>query len=123
MLSVPKPLRLRLARDPAWTSWVGGLVVRAIAAWQRRTARARGVPTPLTGAIMFVRRFGGLVNLNVHFHLVVPDGVFKDLAVDPPADLSVECCERRISGDGDASSSVDRSAEVANEVRYIVQRL
>ena len=24
----------------------------------------------------FVQRFGGLVNLNVHFHLVVPDGVF-----------------------------------------------
>ena len=24
----------------------------------------------------FVRRFGGLVNLNVHYHVVVPDGVF-----------------------------------------------
>jgi len=78
VLSVPKPLRLRLARDPAWTSWVGGLVVRAIAAWQRRVARARGVRTPLTGAITFVQRFGGLVNLNVHFHLVVPDGVFVE---------------------------------------------
>jgi hypothetical protein len=31
-----------------------------------------------TGAITFVQRFGGLVNLNVHFHLVVPDGVFVD---------------------------------------------
>lgn len=26
--------------------------------------------------ITFVQRFGGLVNLDVHFHLVVPDGVF-----------------------------------------------
>ena len=25
-----------------------------------------------------VERFGGLVNLNVHFHLLVPDGVFVD---------------------------------------------
>ncbi len=36
-----KPLRLRLARHPVWTTWVGGLIVRAIAAWQRleRTRR------------------------------------------------------------------------------------
>jgi hypothetical protein len=31
-----------------------------------------------TGAITFVQRFGGLVNLNVHFHLLVPDGVFTE---------------------------------------------
>jgi hypothetical protein len=78
VFTVPKPLRLRLARDPAWTSWVGNLAVRAIGAWQRRVARARGVIAPRTGAVMFVQRFGGLVNLNVHFHLVVPDGVFVD---------------------------------------------
>jgi L-lysine 6-transaminase len=72
---VPKPLRLVLARDPAWTRWVGGLVVRAIGAWQRRVARKRGIRSPLTGAVTFVQRFGGLVNLNVHFHLVAPDGV------------------------------------------------
>jgi hypothetical protein len=78
VLTVPRPLRLVLARDPAWTSWVGNLVVRAIGAWQRRVARKRGLRTPLTGAVTFVQRFGGLVNLNVHFHLVVPDGVFAE---------------------------------------------
>jgi hypothetical protein len=78
VLSVPKPLRLRLARDPAWTSWVGGLIVRAVGVWQRRVARARGVGAPLTGAITFVQRFGGLVNLNVHFHVLVADGVFTE---------------------------------------------
>lgn len=78
VFTVPKPLRLVLARDPAWTSWVGNLVVRAIGAWQRRVARKRGLRTPLTGAVTFVQRFGGLVNLNVHFHLVVPDGVFAE---------------------------------------------
>jgi hypothetical protein len=78
VLSVPKPLRLRLARDPAWASWVGSLIVRAIGTWQRRVARARGIPAPRTGAITFVQRFGGLVNLNVHFHLLAPDGVFAE---------------------------------------------
>jgi hypothetical protein len=78
VFTVPKALRLRLARDPAWTTWVGNLAVRTIAAWQRRVARGRGIRASQTGAITFVQRFGGLVNLNVHFHLVVPDGVFID---------------------------------------------
>jgi hypothetical protein len=41
-------------------------------------AEARGLGAPLTGAITFAQRFGGLVNLNIHFHLVVPDGLFVD---------------------------------------------
>jgi hypothetical protein len=36
VFTVPKSLRLRLARDPVWTSWVGNVAVRAIGAWQRR---------------------------------------------------------------------------------------
>jgi uncharacterized protein (TIGR02996 family) len=47
-----------LARDAAWASWVGGLVVRSISAWQRRIARKRGIRAPLTGAVTFVQRFG-----------------------------------------------------------------
>jgi len=50
--------------------------VRAIGVWQRRVARARGLAAPRTGAVVFRQRFGGLVNLNVHCHVVVPDGVF-----------------------------------------------
>ena len=78
VFTVPKPLRLRLARDPAWARWAGQLVVRAIGAWQRRIARARGLRAPRTGAVAFRQRFGGLVNLNVHYHVIVPDGVFVD---------------------------------------------
>jgi hypothetical protein len=78
VFTVPKPLRLVLARDPEKARWVGQLVVRAIGAWQRRVARARGLVAPRTGAVVFRQRFGGLVNLNVHYHLVIPDGVFVD---------------------------------------------
>lgn len=79
MFTLPKPLRLVLARDPAWARWVGQLVVRAVGAWQRRVARARGLRAPRTGAVVFCLRFGGLVNLNVHrYHVVIPDGVFVD---------------------------------------------
>jgi hypothetical protein len=78
VFTVPKLLRLRLARDPVWASWVGQLVVRAIGTWQRRVGRARGMRAARTGAIVFRQRFGGLVNLNVHYHVIVPDGVFVD---------------------------------------------
>jgi hypothetical protein len=76
VLTVPKSLRRRLAREPAWASWVNRLIVRAIAVWQRRGARALGIRNAQTGTITFVQRFGGLLNLNVHYHLVIPDGVF-----------------------------------------------
>jgi hypothetical protein len=63
VFTVPKPLRLVLARDPAWARWVGQLVVRAIGAWQRRIARTRRLVAPRTGAVgavVFRQRFGGL---------------------------------------------------------------
>jgi len=78
VFTVPKAMRLVLARDPALARWVGQLVVRAIGAWQRRNARAHGLVAPRTGAVVFRQRFGGLVNLNVHYHVVVPDGVVVD---------------------------------------------
>jgi hypothetical protein len=69
VLSVPKPLRLQLARDPAWTSRVGALIVRAVGVWQRRVARARGVATPRTGAITFV---GPASNARAKLRTLVP---------------------------------------------------
>ena len=71
------PARLQ-ASHSGWRTSPSVSVVRAIGAWQRGVARKRGLPTPRTGAVTFVQRFGGLVNINVHLHLVVPDGVFVD---------------------------------------------
>ncbi len=133
---LPKPLRLRLARHPAWTTWVGGLIVRAIAAWQRRVARARHLAAPQTGAITFVQRFGGLVNLNVHFHLLVPDGVFTPTADDGLAfallpaptgtdllailDRVIRRIARRIadeSGDYDAAGDLDPCPDLLAQIQ------
>jgi hypothetical protein len=50
---------------------LGRIFVAAIFARYRK--RARGVEC---GAVTFVQRFGGSLNLNVHFHVVVLDGVF-----------------------------------------------
>ena len=48
---------------------------------------------PGIGAITFVQRFGRALQLNVHFHVLVPDGAFDDdghfVADDPPDDDDV----------------------------------
>jgi hypothetical protein len=50
--------------------------------WQVEQARRRLSRTSHTriqlrgGAICFPQRFGGSLNLNVHYHVAVPDGVF-----------------------------------------------
>ncbi len=48
---------------------------------------------PACGAVTFVQRFGSALQLNVHFHVLVPDGAFDHdgvfVAADPPADEHV----------------------------------
>jgi hypothetical protein len=50
--------------------------VRAVFRWQRARARALGVVGAAPGAVTAVQRFGSALQLNVHFHTLVPDGVF-----------------------------------------------
>jgi len=73
---MPRVVRYWLARAGARITRVHALFVRAVIAWQRRIARKRGIVGGQPGGITFVQRFGGQLNLNVHFHSVIPDGVF-----------------------------------------------
>jgi Putative transposase len=62
------------------------------------------VADPRTGGVTAVQRFGGALNLNVHFHTLIPDGVFaldgggpaRFVAIPPPRDEEVEAILRRI---------------------------
>jgi len=76
VLSVPFELRLLLARDPRALTAVGRIFVQEIFRWQRERAGRAGLRSTQSGAGCFPQRFGGSMNLNVHFHVVVPDGVF-----------------------------------------------
>jgi hypothetical protein len=77
VLSLPFALRYRLAYDAALTSAVLELFVRAVfASLRRRARRQRGVVRGQGGAVTFVQRFGDALNLNVHFHSLVLDGVY-----------------------------------------------
>jgi hypothetical protein len=103
VLSLPWQLRFRLARDAALLSRVLDIFLRAVFAWQRRRARAVGL-TGTCGSVTWIQRLGGFLNLNVHFHALVPDGVFAHspdggLSLHPlaaPEDDDVAAIARRI---------------------------
>ncbi len=75
VLSLPFALRYLLTRPEVITQ-VLGIVYRAISAHLIRKAgltRASAV----TGTVTLIQRFGSALNLNVHFHLLVLDGVCR----------------------------------------------
>jgi len=76
VLSVPHRLRYRLAYDHRLCRTVLSVFVRALRTAYRRQARRQGLASGETGMVTSVQRFGGAVNLHVHFHTLVLDGVF-----------------------------------------------
>jgi hypothetical protein len=76
VLSLPYPLRYRLAYDQSLCTAVHRALAHALRLHLRRLARARGHPNAQTGSVTFVQRYGGGLNLNVHFHLLGLDGWF-----------------------------------------------
>ena len=84
VLALPRPLRLLLARDSALLAQVLAIFVRTLFSWQRRAAKRDGFSRVLPGAITFVQHFGSALNANIHFHCLVPDGVFVDEGPERP---------------------------------------
>jgi hypothetical protein len=62
--------RLLLARDPRALTAVGRIFVQEIFRWQRERAALSGLRSTASGAVCFPQRFGGSMNLNVHFHVL-----------------------------------------------------
>jgi putative transposase len=52
--------------------------VRALGEVYARGARARGIDGGQTGMVTALQRAGGALNMNVHFHTFVLDGVFTE---------------------------------------------
>jgi len=104
VLSLPRWARWILARDAQLASRALALALRAIFAHYRRRAQAIGEEAGRCGAVTFVQRFGGALNLNVHFHCIVPDGVFvreggalRFATLRPPTDEEVQAVLLRIA--------------------------
>jgi hypothetical protein len=94
VLTVPHRVRYLLARRPELVTLVLGCFLRVVQGLLRRKAGRRDA---MGGAVTFVQRFGDALNLHVHFHAVLPEGVWTEadgalrfLPVAPPTDAEVE---------------------------------
>ena len=76
VLSLPYELRLLAAFKPDVLSAIARIFVEAVFASYRARAGLEDTKRAQCGAVTFVQRFGGSLNLNVHFHTVFLDGVF-----------------------------------------------
>ena len=76
VLSLPYRLRYRLAWDHDLCPAVVAVFLRAVLGWLRRCAQLDDVADGRGGAVAVLQRFGGALNLNVHIHALVLDGVF-----------------------------------------------
>ena len=95
VLSFPYPVRLHLAYDARLAAGVRRIFVRVLFAWLRERA---GSLAGRGGAVVVAQRFGSALNLNLHFHALVLDGVYSSSgplarpsfhAVEPPTDRDV----------------------------------
>lgn len=85
VLTLPFRLRYRLAWDHGLCRVVAGIFARAVMTALRHRAASRGIEGGRSGVVMVIQRFGGALNLNVHLHALVLDGVF---ARDPAGRLA-----------------------------------
>lgn len=79
-LTFPPPLRYLLAYDTALCTRVLNVFVGAVFAWQRRIAKRelglKSIKQATPAAITAIHRVGSALNLNLHLHSVITDGVF-----------------------------------------------
>jgi hypothetical protein len=106
VLSLPFALRYRLAYDSRLVSDVLRIFMQVVFSSLRRRARKReGIQKAQCGAVTFVQRFGGSLNLNIHLHSLVLDGVYyvdnkqqiRFQRLPPPSDSEVRQITERIA--------------------------
>ena len=121
VLTFPWTMRFRLAADRRLLTALLRVFLQTLFAWQRRRGRRLGITDGHGGAVTFLQRWGGALNLNPHVHSVVPDGLFVRAAsgpltfvpLPPPTTVEVEelavtvarrCTERLVAASGAESS-------------------
>jgi hypothetical protein len=76
VLSLPPRVRYLLAWDHDLCRTVVAVFLRAVLGFLRARARREGVLDGRGGAVAILQPFGAALNLNVHVHALVLDGVF-----------------------------------------------
>ena len=76
VVTVPWPRRWLLARKPELARGVLAIALREVQRWLQRVGT--GQQDGQTGSITVVQRFGSVLNLNLHIHALVLDGVYAE---------------------------------------------
>ena len=74
VITLPHALRWMLARSTKLTALVHAIVSRRVSKFY--VDQARSVSSAEPGGVTFIQRFGSALNLNVHFHIVMIEGVY-----------------------------------------------
>jgi len=111
VLTVPYRLRYQMAWNHGLSRAVLRVYTRVLLDVYTRGARARGVPGGRTGSVTVVQRAGSGLNVNLHFHTLVLDGVFTE---EPRRALAFHPAP--------APTDAEVAAALAT-IRYRVQRL
>jgi hypothetical protein len=81
------------------------LMITQIHQYYVEKAEANGIKDPKPGSISFTQRWGSALNLNVHCHVLCPDGVYTNIGdktrfrnIDPITDNDVAGVLSGISG-------------------------
>jgi putative transposase len=109
MVSVPLPLRYWMSSSQALTAQMHTIIRTTIAQYYVNQAVKRGVERQQVqpGSVTFIQRFGGALNLNVHFHCIFLEDVYLDRAEaglkprfvkgEPPSDADIAEVAQTIS--------------------------
>lgn len=82
-------MRYLIAFDRELCRRVRNVFVRAVLGWMKRRGVREGLQDSEAGAVTAVQRFGSALNLNVHFHSLVLDGVFHSIGGGDPGFLAL----------------------------------
>jgi hypothetical protein len=80
VLSFPYPVRFHLAYDAHLCAAVRRIFVRTLLGWLRQRGERAGITAGRSGAVVVTQRFGSALNLNLHVHALVLDGVYASPA-------------------------------------------
>lgn len=78
VLSMPYTHRFLLATNPEFLRKILAIYHRTISRFYLKQAKISKLQNPKVGAITVIQRFGGALNLNVHFHTLYMDGVYYE---------------------------------------------
>jgi len=109
VVSLPIPLRYWMASSQDLTAQVHTIIRTTIGQYYVNKAVTRGCERAdlQPGSVTFIQRFGSAINLNLHFHCVFLEGVYRDrtdqgskprfVKAEPPSDADIAVVVQKIS--------------------------